>query len=74
MLLLRTGQTGDAERSDLTMNALAILYVNQHLQELLDEAANDRATRTFRPSLTSQITSALSTLRMAISHRTAFAS
>ncbi len=56
------------------MNALAILYVNQHLQELLDEAANDRATRNFRPSLTSRSTSALSTLRMAISHRTAFAS
>jgi hypothetical protein len=74
MLLLRTGQTGDAERSDLTMNALAILYVNQHLQELLDEAANDRTTRAFRPSLASRIASVLSTLRLAITGRTAFAS
>ena len=56
------------------MNALAILYVNQHLQELLDEAAHDRATRAFRPTLASRIASALSSLRVAISHRTAFAS
>ena len=56
------------------MNALAILYVNQHLQELLDEAAHDRATRAFRPTLASRIASALSSLRLAITDRTALAS
>lgn len=42
------------------MNALAILYVNAHLQELLDEAAEHRIHRDLRPSLFERIASAAS--------------
>ena len=37
------------------MNALAILYVNAHLQDLLDEAAEHRRYRVDRPSLFERI-------------------
>jgi hypothetical protein len=60
MLLLRTGQTGDEEGSDQAMNALAIVYVNTHLQSLLDEAAEHRHNRADRPSLFERIRSAAS--------------
>jgi hypothetical protein len=40
------------------MNALAILYVNAHLQDLLDEAAEARHYR--RPSVFERISSAVS--------------
>ncbi|HET7169404.1 MAG TPA: hypothetical protein VFI69_09380 [Candidatus Limnocylindrales bacterium] len=40
------------------MNALAVLYVNEHLQELLDEAAERRALDSDRPSLRQRIASA----------------
>ena len=42
------------------MNALAILYVNAHLQDLLDEAAEARRHRAYRPSLFERISSAAS--------------
>ena len=42
------------------MNALSILYVNAHLQELLDEAAEARRYRVDRPSLFERIRSAAS--------------
>jgi hypothetical protein len=42
------------------MNALSIVYVNAHLQDLLDEAAEHRAKRTDRPSLLKRIASAAS--------------
>jgi hypothetical protein len=42
------------------MNALAILYVNTHLQDLLDEAARQRQGRIYRPSLLERIASAAS--------------
>jgi hypothetical protein len=42
------------------MNALAILYVNAHLQDLLDEAAEARRYRADRPSLFERISSAAS--------------
>lgn len=48
------------------MNALAILYVNDHLQVLLDEAAMTRMVRTVRPSLTQRIASAVSSVRTAL--------
>jgi hypothetical protein len=60
MLQMRTGRTGTAERSDQAMNALAVLYVNEHLQELLDEAAMHRASDAHRPSLRQRIASAAS--------------
>jgi hypothetical protein len=71
MLLLRTGWTGDAERSDQAMNALANLYVNMHLQELLDEAAQDRARRVAQPSLRTRIASALSSFGQSLKGRPA---
>ena len=42
------------------MNALAILYVNAHLQDVLDEAAEARRYRVDRPSLFERISSAAS--------------
>jgi hypothetical protein len=45
------------------MNALSIVYVNAHLQELLDEAAEYRATHVDRPSLLKRIASAASNAR-----------
>lgn len=42
------------------MNVLSILYVNAHLQELLDEAAEARRYRVDRPSLFERIRSAAS--------------
>lgn len=55
------------------MNALAILYVNAHLQDLLDEAAEARRNRVDRPSLFERIRSAasngLATLAMPIDNR-----
>jgi hypothetical protein len=42
------------------MNTLAILYVNAHLQDLLDEAAEARHFRADRPSLFERISSAVS--------------
>ena len=42
------------------MNALAILYVNAHLQDLLDEAAEARDDRAHRPSRFERISSAVS--------------
>ncbi len=42
------------------MNALAILYVNAHLQDLLDEASEARRHRTHGPSLFARISSAAS--------------
>ncbi len=48
------------------MNALAILYVNAHLQDLLDEAAEARLHRVDRPSLFERISSAASNLLAAL--------
>src|SRR5262245_35101097 len=59
---LRTGETGTAERSDPTMNALAIVYVNEHLQELAD-GAKRHPSRVPGPSLRQRIASAVSTFR-----------
>jgi hypothetical protein len=42
------------------MNTLAILYVNTHLQDLLDEAAERRRTHVDGPSLLERISSAAS--------------
>ena len=53
------------------MNALANLYVAQHLQELVDEAAMDRVRRAGQPSRTRRIASVLQSLRQSISRREA---
>jgi len=55
------------------MNALAILYVNAHLQGLLDEAAEHHRYRVDHPSLFERISSAaskaLASLAMPIDNR-----
>jgi hypothetical protein len=73
MLQMRTGTTGDAERSHEAMNTLAQLYVAQHLQDLLDEAAKERLRRATRSSRPSRIGSALSSLRVTIGRQPAVA-
>ena len=55
------------------MNAIANLYVNQHLQDLLDEAAQERLRRAAKSGRSSRIGSVLSSLRQAASRRPAFA-
>jgi hypothetical protein len=42
------------------MNALAILYVSEHLQDILDDAAEQRRANIDRPSLVDRIRSAAS--------------
>jgi hypothetical protein len=42
------------------MNTLAIMYVDTHLQDLLDEAAERHSHRVTRPSLFGRISSAAS--------------
>jgi hypothetical protein len=42
------------------MNALAIMYVNTHMQDLLDEAAERHSHRVTGPSLFDRISSAAS--------------
>ena len=48
------------------MNALAILYVNEHLQEILDDAAEQRRAHIDRPSLIDRIRSAASMARASL--------
>jgi hypothetical protein len=48
------------------MNALANLYVAQHLQELLDEAAKERLRRTARSPRHSRIASAATKVMAAL--------
>jgi hypothetical protein len=72
--LLAHRTSRDAERSDLAMNVLATLYVTTHMQDMLDEAARDRARRrAILPSRPSRIASALSFLRLSIGRRPAMA-
>lgn len=47
------------------MNALAVLYVNEHLQEILDDAEQRRA-RMDRPSLIDRIRSAASKVKASL--------
>ena len=55
------------------MNALANLYVNIHMQELLDEAARERVRRAAQPSRRTRIASALSSFRETIVRQPAIA-
>jgi hypothetical protein len=59
----------DAGRSDQAMNTLANLYVNLHLQDLLDEAAKERLRLAARPARRSWIASAMSSIRLSIGGR-----
>ncbi len=54
------GLTGRRRKERSAMNALSIVYVNAHLQDLLDEAAQHRVERPDRPSLLKRIASAAS--------------
>jgi hypothetical protein len=73
MLQVRTGTTGMQKGAIKAMNTLANLYVAQHLQDLLDEAAKERLRRTARSSRPSRIGSALASLRVAVGRRPALA-
>jgi hypothetical protein len=55
------------------MNALANLYVNMHVQELLAEAARERVRRAAQPSRSTRIASALSSFRETIGRKPAIA-
>jgi hypothetical protein len=67
MLHLRNPErSGDAERSEQGMNALAILYVNAHLQDILDDAAEQRRLHVERPSAVDRIRSAASKARASL--------
>jgi hypothetical protein len=48
------------------MNALAILYVNAHLQDILDDAAEQRRLHVERPSAVDRIRSAASKARASL--------
>ena len=48
------------------MNALAILYVNEHLQEIIDDAAVQRRAHVDRPSLIDRIRSAASQVKASL--------
>jgi hypothetical protein len=60
MLSLRTGTIRRRRKERNDMNALAILYVNAHLQDILDDAAEQRRAHIDRPSLIDRIRSAAS--------------
>jgi hypothetical protein len=67
MLLLRNPErSGDAERSEQGMNALAIIYVNAHLQDILEDAAVQRRSEIGQPSLVDRIRSAASSISAAL--------
>ena len=53
------------------MNTFANLYVHQHLQDLLDEAARERFRRTGQPRRPRRIVSVLQSLRQTMSRRQA---
>jgi hypothetical protein len=53
----------DAERSDQQMNAYATFAVNAHIQELLDEAAANRAVAGQKPSMIKRIASAAASVK-----------
>jgi hypothetical protein len=54
----------EAERRDRDMNAFAILVVNQHLESLLEEAANERLAKDARKAgLRKRIASALTSVK-----------
>jgi|SoiMetStandDraft_2_1073263.scaffolds.fasta_scaffold22879_2 hypothetical protein len=55
------------------MNALATLYVQMHLQELLDEAARERVRRAAQPTRRPRIASVLSSFWDSIGRRPAVA-
>jgi hypothetical protein len=67
MLQLRNPERpGDAERSEQGMNAMAIGYVNAHLQDLLQDAAQQRLAHVDRPSAIDRIRSAASKVKASL--------
>ena len=48
------------------MNAYAIFAVNEHMQNLIDESARNRAAKVGKPSLAQRIASAIESLRMSV--------
>ncbi len=52
------------------MNAYAIFAVNEHLEYLLDEAAQNRAANAGKPSFSDRIAKAVKSLRMSFTDST----
>jgi hypothetical protein len=67
MLHLRNPERyGDAERSEQAMNALAIGYVNAHLQDILQDAAEQRRAHVGQPSAVDRIRSVASNAKASL--------
>jgi hypothetical protein len=67
MLHLRNPERpGDAERSDQDMNVLAVGYVNAHLQDILQDAAEQRRAHVDRPSIVDRIRSVASKVQASL--------
>ena len=52
------------------MNAYAIFAVNEHLEYLLDEAAQNRAANAGKPSFSERVAKAVKSLRMSFADST----
>jgi hypothetical protein len=65
MLSLRTGPIGRQKGED-HVNAYAIFAVNEHLEFLIDEAAQNRMANAGKPSLRQRIASAVGSLRLRV--------
>jgi hypothetical protein len=63
MLSLRIGCTGRQKGED-HVNAYAIFAVNEHLEFLLDEAAQNRAVNAGKPGFYQRIVKAVESFRM----------
>jgi hypothetical protein len=69
MLSLRTGQTGRQKGED-HVNAYAIFAVNEHLEYLLDEAAQNRAINAGKPSFFQRMGKAIESFRLSVADAT----
>jgi hypothetical protein len=66
MLWTCTGWTGAQKGANTSMNAYAILVVNEHLENLRLDAASRRSFRVERPSFPERVAALLSSLRSSI--------
>jgi hypothetical protein len=65
MLVVRAGMTRIAARSPNPMHAFAVFAVNDHLEYLLQEAAERRRVQRTRPTLRTRFAAAIEAFRTA---------